>query len=365
MKSIQLKSTLFMLVLAAAFSSCRKDKDNTPEAPDTTPVRKGLYILNEGLINDNNSSLAYYDYDTKVIVPNQFFAVNNRGLGDTGNDIEVYGFKMYVVMDASNTVEVVNARTAKSIKQIPFVNGTAGRRPRHVVFNKNKAYVSSYDGTVAVIDTASLAIEKYITVGRNPEKMAVANGKLYVANSGGLSFPNYDKTVSIIDLTTQAVIKTVTVTENPTGAAADQYGNVYILSAGNYGDVAPAMTVIDSKTDIITKTFVNFSGDLMAVNGDHAYIAGAVYDANDKASTYVKLFNVKTMLIEKENFITDDTVISTPYGINADPVTGEIFITDAKDYSTNGQVFCFTPAGVRKYVLTAGINPNGIAFINK
>ena len=363
MKPFKLNYVFFALIII--FSSCRKDKETTPDKQDITPVRKGLYVLNQGNQNNNNSTLTYYDYATKALVPDQFFTANNRGLGDTGNDAEVYGSKLYIVVDVSNTVEIVDAMTAKSIKQIPFVNGTKGRQPRYIVFDKNKAYVSSYDGTVAVIDTASLAVEQYITVGRNPEHMAIANGKLYVANSGGLSFPDYDQTVSVIDLTTKLVIKTITVTENPNSVAADQYGNVYILSTGNYADIIPAMNIIDSKTDLVTKTFDNFPGNVMTINGDYAYIAGTAYDVNYNTIPVIKLFNVKTAVVERANFITDGTSLTTPYGINADPVTGEIFITDAKDYTTNGEVYCFSNGGVKKYSLTTGIDPGNVTFINK
>lgn len=362
MKQFKLNYILFALAITAVFSSCRKDNDINPEFQENGP---GLFILSEGPFNSNNSSLTYYNYGTQFTVADKFTARNGRGLGDTGNDVGVYGSKMYIVVNGSNTVEVVNARSAISLKQIPFRNGAVGRQPRYVVFNKNKAFVSSYDGTIAVIDTASLVVEKYITVGRNPERMAIANGKLYVANSGGLDYPNYDKTVSVVDLTTLVETKKITVTANPRGVYADQYGDVYVLSTGNYADVAPAMAIIDSKTDAVTKTFANFSASAMAINGDLAYIAGSSYDANYNSTPFVKLFNVKTETVTSEKFITDGTTIVTPYGINVDAANGEVFVTDAKDYTTNGSVYCYGTNGVRKYTLTAGINPNTVVFINK
>ena len=60
------------------------------------------------------------------------------------------------------------------------------REPRYIAFHKEKAYVCSYDGTVARIDTASLAIDAMTTVGRNPDGICVQDDKLYVSNSGGL-----------------------------------------------------------------------------------------------------------------------------------------------------------------------------------
>jgi YVTN family beta-propeller protein len=357
MKQLKINYLFLLLAFVTVLVSCRKDKPEPTPSEKPTAERKGLFILSEGLYGQSNSSLTYYDYGALKLTPDQFFAANIRGLGDTGNDIKVYGSKMYIVVNVSNTVEVVNSNTAKSIKQIELKDGATGRQPRYIAFNKNKAFISCYDGTVAVMDTASLNIEKYIKVGRNPERMAIANGKLYVANSGGLDFPNYDNTVSVIDLSTLAVIKTITVVENPGGVAADQYGDVYVLSAGNYSDVKRSMTIINSQTDVI-KSQAESDISSMVINGDQAYV---------KSGSTVKVYNVKTETIEKEDFISDGTQIKIIYGIAVDDLTGEVFITDAIDYSTapNGEVFCFNKDGKKKYAITAGINPNNVVFVNK
>lgn len=368
---MDIKKTAFksiaLLVLATSIFSCKKNTDAI--LPDIVPVRKGIFILNEGGFNSNNASLSYYDYDAKNLTADIFQQQNNRGLGDTGNDAQIYGSKIYIIVNASSTVEVLNARNAKSIKQLDFKT-IAGltKQPRYIVFNNNKAFISSYDGTVAVLDTASLTIEKYITVGRSPEQMAIANGKLYVANSGGLDYPNYDNTVSVIDLATLTEIKKITVTLNPNGVAADQYGDVYIKSIGNYSDVNPTLTIIDSKTDAVKTTFTNFNGGKMTIAGDFAFftIAGSPKTKDMPAITgNLKVFNVKTETVEKEKFIGDDTFITSPYGVNVDNLTGEVFITDAKNYASRGEVFCFDKEGKKKYVLTTGVSPNGVIFSNK
>lgn len=348
--------SIVLLVLANSIIGCRKNQ-NDEILPDLVPVRKGIFILNEGGFNQNNASLSYYDYDAKTLTADIFNQENHRGLGDTGNDAQIYGSKMYIVVNASSTVEVLNSKTAKSIKQVTLkTNKNVNRQPRFIVFNNNKAFISNFDGTVAVLDTASLTIEKYITVGDNPEQMAIANGKLYVANSGGLNYPNYDKTVSVIDLATLTEIKKITVTLNPNGVATDQYGDVYIKSVGNYDDVKPALTIIDSKTDLVKTTINDFKGSNMTIAGDLAFFT---------VTGGAKIFNVQTETVVKEQFVTDGTIITSPYGIDIDNLTGEVFITDAKNYASNGQVFCFDKDGKKKYVLTTGISPNGVIFINK
>jgi YVTN family beta-propeller protein len=348
-----LKQNLFLIAaLSLVLAACHKDK-NSPK-PTPTPVTDGFYILNQGLFNDNNSTLSFYSYSSKQVTADIFTSVNGRGLGDTGNDIEIYGSKMYIVVNVSSTLEVVDAKTAKSLKQIKLFDGATGREPRDVAFYKGNAYVTSYDGTVAVIDTATLGVSKYITVGANPEQLAVANGKAYVANSGGLNYPNYNNTVSVIDLASGTVTKTLTVVTNPQNVCADTYGNVYVLSAGNYNDVGPSLAIIDDNADQV-KSQTNFDGSNMVIGGDNLYF---ITSANK-----ISVYNVKNQSLTTGSFITDGTAITTPYALAVDASTGEVFVTDAKDYKSNGAVYAFDKTGKKEYSITVGINPGRIAIM--
>jgi YVTN family beta-propeller protein len=156
----------------------------------------------KALFNGNNTMLTYYNFSNNTQSTDFFANVNSSSLGDTGNDIVIYGGKLYIVMNVSSYVEVADAFTAHEITKIDMKDGSTPRQPRYAVGYKNKLLVSSYDGTVAVIDTTTLTIDKFITVGSNPEQLVVANDKLFVANSGGLNFPDYDSTVSVVDLST-------------------------------------------------------------------------------------------------------------------------------------------------------------------
>jgi YVTN family beta-propeller protein len=349
MKILKL-STLSALILSLALVSCHKDKKVSPVKP---PATAGLYVLNQGIFNNNNSTLSFYDYTSKQVTPDIFTTANNHGLGDTGNDVEIYGSKMYIVVNVSSTIEVVDTKNAKSIKQIRLFNGSVARQPRNIVFYKGNGYVTSYDGTVAVIDTAALSVNKYINVGRNPEQLALANGKLYVANSGGLGYPIFDKTVSVIDLNTLTVTKTLTVGFNPQNVAADVYGNIYVLAAGDYGSNPSSLAIIDDNTDVV-KSLTNFDGSAMTIQGDNLYF---ITSANK-----IKVYNVKSQSVTNPSFITDGTAIATPYSLAVDGTTGEVFVTDAKDYASNGLVFAFDKTGKKEYSMTVGINPGKIAF---
>jgi YVTN family beta-propeller protein len=355
MKQIKLHSLFIALTFVTILASCHKDK--TAPAPETpTAQRAGVYVLNQGSFSKNNSTLTYYDYSTKTLTADLFVAANTNKLGDTGNDLGIYGSKMYIVVNNSNLVYVSTAKTAKVLKTITL------NQPRSVVFYKTNAFVTSYGGTVSVIDTATMAITKTITVGSSPEQMAIANGKLYVANSGGLDYPNVGTTVSVIDLTTLTVTKSVTVIADPVSVTADTFGNVYVVSLGIFTStktVNPGLTVINSTTDVVkSQTDLNLGYNVPVYSqGDYVY-----YPTVDNK---VAVYNAKTQTLSSASFITDGTVITTPYAISGDELTGEIFITDAKDYSSNGTLTAFDKTGKKEYTINTGISPGKIVLINK
>src|ERR1700749_3321225 len=88
-----------------AFSSCRKAEQPIPEVvttlftPNPAASPKGLYVLNEGNMNSNKASLDYLDYTAGQYHKNIYNQLNpeiTKGLGDVGNDIGIYGSKVYV-----------------------------------------------------------------------------------------------------------------------------------------------------------------------------------------------------------------------------------------------------------------------------
>jgi YVTN family beta-propeller protein len=351
MKQIKLNYIFLALAFATLIASCRKDKTNpTPLTP--TAERAGIYVLNQGGFGKNNSTLTYYDYTAKSLTSDMFSVANTFKLGDVGNDIGIYGSKAYIVVNNSNVVFITNKKTTKVIKQLTL------NQPRYVVFYKANAFVTSYNGTVSVIDTANLTVTKTITVGPNPEQMAIANGKLYVANSGGYD-PIPATTVSVIDLNTLTETKKVTVIANPTSVVADAFDNIYVLSFGNFVDVQAGMTIIDAKTDVVkSKPTVSLGYNIpLYAQGDFVYYA--------TADNKIAVYNGKTQTLTSANFITDAALTDTPFAISGDPRTGEIFVATAPSYTANGTLHAYDKNGKEEYTLAVGVIPGKVVLLDK
>lgn len=362
--------TLIILQVAA----CRKDI--TPPRLDIVqipgysraqveqPGVQGVYLLNEGNMNMNKASLDYLDLNTGRYSRRLFEAYNpevTKGLGDVGNDIRIYGSKMYIVVNNSNKVEVVDAATVTRIKQLNI------RQCRYVAFDKGYAYITSNDGYVSVIDTATLTETARIPTGRNPEQLVITNNKLYVANSGGYSPPNYERTVSVIDLQTQREIKRIDVAINLHRLALDQYGDLYVTSRGDYYNVPSRLYVIDTHTDQVKKQFDVAAGNI-CIHKDLAYIYSVAWSYITHSNTIsYTLINVKDETVLNRSFITDgtDKQIDIPYGIAVDPDTEDVYVTDALDYVSPGILYCFDKTGKKKWSVETGDIPAHFVFLKK
>ena len=145
----------FLSCLCLLLYSC--GKNNEPPI-ETESISNGALVLCEGLFQQNNAQLSFVSFNNNQIENNVFLNRNGRQLGDTGNDIKKYGNKIYIVVNVSSTIEVLDANTLSSIKQISMMNGNTAKQPRAIVFHGGLAFVSCFDGYVDVIDTTSLSI---------------------------------------------------------------------------------------------------------------------------------------------------------------------------------------------------------------
>lgn len=355
---------ILCVIAGVVFMTACDEMEDKVRTNTTLPVPEPtqFFVLSEGLFNLNNSTLALYNLSSGEITPDYFLSVNKRGLGDTGNDMGLYGSKLYIVVTVSSQIEVVEAASGKSLMQIPLFDakGTA-REPRYIDFHAGKAYVCSFDGTVAKIDTTSMKVEGVVTCGKNPDGICIANNKIYVANSGGLNYPTYDTTVSVIDINTFTEIKKITVGVNPYKLHADSEGDVYGVVRGDmFGPNAYTFCKISSKTDALTQRFDDIHALNFTIHNDTAYLYN--YDYTTQTS-WIKVFDCRQEKIISENFITDGTVLNTPFGIDINSFNGDVYVTDAGGYTAWGDVYCFNRQGKLKFRLKEiGLNPNKIVF---
>lgn len=337
-------------------------KDIPRPAADTPVEPTRLLVLSEGLYNMNNSTLALVDLSSNSTDYDIFKTLNHRGLGDTANDLKRYGAKIYIPVNISSTLEIIDATSLISIKRLTITTpeGTA-RQPRRIAFHDGFAYLTCFDGTLIEIDTASLEITRTVTLGRNPDHLAIYNGKAYVSNSGGLDYPYYDATVSVVDLATMTELRRVPVGQNPGCIEASERGDIYVVSRGDYDLNDYTLHKIDTDIDTVVRSFSDIHPLNFCIVGNTLYMYN--YNFTD-ASHWVKSFDCITDRITNDNLLPENLTLTTPFSITVDPSSEEIFLTDANSFILFGHLICLNPDGTLRYIISEiGLNPNGIIIL--
>ncbi len=372
---------LFLLILTGALLSCRKE--DMIYIPESIPVAKpeyisleGFYLLNEGNMGSNKASLDYYDFKSGVYTRNIYAMANPdvpMELGDVGNDLGIYGSRLYAVINCSNKVEVLDAATARRIGQVDIPNC------RCIRFHEGFAYVTSYAGPVEIrpdysqkgfvakIDTATLEVVDRCIVGFQPDGLEIVGDKIYVANSGGYMLPNYENTLSVVDLKSFTEVEKIPIAINLSRVTADRFGHLWVSSRGNYYEIPSRLFCYDIRKHRIEKEY-SAGASAMALCGDSLYCVNTAWSYVDMSNSFSStIINTATLEIASDSFIKDAVglKIKIPYCVAVNPVNRDVYITDARNYVNPGYLYCFSREGDLKWQVRTGDVPACIAFYGK
>lgn len=367
-----------LLMGTAVMTSCSDDNDG----PETylQEYSTGAYVVNSGnMYSKIESSLTAIDYASSTATQNVFKAANGRSLGNTANDGIVYGNKIYLAVDQSNTIEVIDKTTKKSIKQInttELLSKAEGADPRHIIADGGKVYFTTYGGYVAAVDTTDFALQKKWQVGSYPEGLVIGNGNLYVANSNyGAGGGN----ISCINLSNDNVeTKNIEGVNNPTSiyyAAGLLYvldNQYYDASFNAYGENSlrtvefaqgTSQKVADGNyAACVTTGAATTARTSVEKVRPHFFVLNAPYGGTPSVSVFV------AGITQPQPMTLSEMPVS-PCGIFADPLNGHIFVLSYRlgdsgyaDYNGNGYVVEYDSAGQKLHEYETGVGSCAMFF---
>lgn len=366
-----------LLMGTAVMTSC----DSAEDYPETylQVYSTGAYVVNSGnMYNKIESSLTAIDYATSTATQGVFRAANGRSLGNTANDGIVYGNKIYLAVDQSNTIEVIDKKTKQSIKQIKtteLLGNAGGVEPRHIIADGGKVYFTTYGGYVAAVDTTSFVLQKKWQVGSYPEGLVIGNGNLYVANSNyGAGGGN----ISCINLSNDNVeTKNIEGVNNPTSI---YYASnvLYVLDNPVYGPAPDYATTGENALRAVS--FAEGKSQKVA-DGNYAVCVtpGATTRTPQLVRSYFFVLNapyggtpsvsVLAAGSTQPQALTLSEMPVSPCGIFADPLNGHIFVLSYKmgdkgtpDYNGNGYVVEYDSAGQKQHEYETGVGSCAMFF---
>lgn len=351
---MKIRFLLFVCLLTFTFIRC--DSDNDPVKGE---YQSGVLVVNEGGFNANNGTVSYFNPSSNVLSQNIFKNAAGQFAGNVLQSIAIDGDKGYLVLNGSNTIEIVNHHTFESIST--FTSPELDK-PRYVQVIGDKAYISVWgaydanfsltDSYILVVDTKTLSVVDKIDTDEGVENLLYNGSRLFASNYnfGGSS------TLAVIDPSNNELIDQIELAEGPAGMVLDSNKKLWVITAGTFGGndgklfrVNPTSLAIEDEIDLninpdVDLTITPDKKNLIYSNGSTIYKI-AITDTQAPAQAWIEATNVQTL-----------------YALEVNPQNGEIYIGDAVDFSSPGKVYVYNTDGTFKESFESGINPTQFIF---
>ncbi len=331
--------------LALLFGGCEKTPDSNL---NKLPVNdaKGFIICNEGNFMWGNASIGFFNIETNEVTPQVFKQANGINLGDVLQSAVMHNNLLYLVVNNSEKIEVVNPITFKQVATIKSL-----KSPRYLLpINNNSAYVSDlYNNAITIVNLNTNAVEGKINMPGWTEEMLLHQNKAYI------TLMQRDFAL-VINTLNNNITDTIWCGYASNSIVKDKNNHIWIAAGGSSAqNKKSTLTCYNPQTKIIEKqfTFEVGSARKLIVNNT----ADVLYWINNG--------NVFSMPVNSTN-LPDKPLITgngrTLYNIDYYKERNLLVVTDAKDYVQHGDVLLYEPNGILKTTVKAGIIPSEICF---
>ncbi len=346
-----------LIVLLCCMAACVKDKPHN--ITNTVPGATGnVYIACEGKYNDYNATLYAYAPATDSVFGDIYQAVNKQPMGDIFQSMQHIGDKLFVVVNNSNKIVVLNAGNwmLSATLNIP--------QPRYILpISTTKAYVSSeYHNKIFIINPQSMQVtDSIIMPGKAVEGMCLYYNTVF-AGSWDVSAGN--KIYSINTLT-NTVVDSIKVAGNaPQELLLDKDQMLWVL-AGDEPQIPATLTRLDPSTGNILQSY-SFPSE--------PYVMKPVFNTTRDTLYFIEanLFGGTSNYGIYRMGIYEKSIPNIPfipaeqnqyfYALGIEPSTGNIFIGDPKGFVQQGTVYIYRPDGTLIKNFNVGKGPGHFYF---
>lgn len=227
-----------LLLLAAGLGACDDDVAGPGDAVGPGVTETGV------VVNSIDLSLTLFPVDSPR-------TARTLGLGPDGSPVDLAARDGLAVvpMGTAPVAQVVDLAAGEVVHPVPLPEGSGATGVAFV--DDSLALVANPNlNTVSAVNVRSGTAGPEIAVGRFPQHVARAGGRLFVLNAElGPDFqPDGPGTVTVLSPSLE-VVETVTLSgENPGGAALGPDGRLYVINSGRFGEEAGSLSVVDPAT---------------------------------------------------------------------------------------------------------------------
>jgi YVTN family beta-propeller protein len=349
------KALIFLLCCLLA--SCVKDKpgDNTALLPDATG---NVYVVCEGAFGFGNSSLYAWQSPTDSIYGDLYQAANKQPLGDVFQSMQRIGDKLFLCINNSDKVVVINAANWSAIATINIP------KPRYILpVSATKAYVSTlYSNKVYIINPQTYAVTGTIQLPRmNPEGMCRYNDAAFIC-----TWDTASNNIYKVDVNTDQVIQEIKVGGYaPQAALLDKDQMLWVLSGNQQKGKTAALSYIDPSTGSLIRSY-QFCADADALKPAFNAKKDTLYFIEVNYNGGIANNGIYRMAIQETNLPATPFLAAQQYqyfwALGIDAGTNDIYVGDPKGFVQKGVVDVYRPDGQKARSFKTGVGPGQFYF---
>jgi hypothetical protein len=299
--------------------------------------------VNEGGFQQGNASLGFLDLDEQDYEGYQFSEITGNPLGDVFHSIYLEDELGYLVINNSSKIEVLDLSTLDYVGSIEGLGS-----PRYMISRESEAFVSTlFENKIFVVNTESREIERELEFPGWSEQMIWHGDQLMV------SCPDCEYTYLVDPLTAELTDSLFT---GKSGSFLRKMpdGNILSFASGSFdGTQPPELRLFSTELELIDSRVIDGSSHVGAFdlsrNSDKFFFADT---------------DIKYIALQQGGLGDITTAFSPAEGISFYKLTtgpnDEIFLSNARDFSSIGEVLVYSSDGQLLYSFEAGVVPSDL-----
>jgi DNA-binding beta-propeller fold protein YncE len=334
--------TIVILTTSSCDPARRKVEDPLPTK--TVKPTEFAFISNEGNFQFGNASLTMYDFANDRLIQDAFKAVNNRPLGDVLQSTFINENQLFLVLNNSQRIEVVDLPTQQLIRTI---NGF--HSPRYILPKfGDMAYVSEYYANeIKLINLTSGIVDKRITIPGWHDEMIISDNKLFVTTTNR-------NMLYVINTTTDALEDSIRLRLGSHAIVKDKLGKLWTLCGGAHLNERAALYCINPTNNQVEKILELTNNDANKLVINHT--KDMLYYINE----HIYQLPISATVIPEKPFIMSNN--NRFYGLGYNINRNELWAADAVDYVQRSAIIRYNSNGIQVGGFRAGINSGHFTF---
>jgi hypothetical protein len=346
----------FLTALVLLLGACEKRPETGgPLLPD---AGRRVFVVCEGAYGNGNSALTVYYPDSGVAISDAYARANGRSLGDVFQSMVAIPATGSLMLCINNS-DRVSFVDEHSLRETGTMNLP---KPRYAVTaGSEKAYVSSLFGNkVYVVNPGAQSIVRSIDMPhRNPEGMALAAGRLWVATWDSAAAHIY-----AIDTAADRIADSFLIAGRaPQEIEVDAEGMLWVLSGNDAQGVGSKLTRLNAGGAILKSYDFGPAVAIKPVfnaSRDTLYFLEVAYNGGG-VNNGVYRMGIHDAVLPAQPFVAAQG-LQYFWAVGVHPHSGNVYVGDAKGFSQKGLVRVYRPDGRPLDSFATGVGPGHFFF---